>query len=165
MRIGARIRQARKHRGLTQRELGVLVGFDESTADVRIAQYESEVRTPKAELRDKLAEALNINPRYFYNTEQYAAEDIMFLLFELDDDVRLRLTRPDPSEREVHIYIPNNLVNDLLVGWQKVKQAFADGTITKREYDEWKLTWPRSAGKRNHGDAENEWEQDEGATR
>jgi transcriptional regulator with XRE-family HTH domain len=153
MQIGARIKQARKHRGLTQRELGVLVGFDEKTADVRIAQYESEVRTPKADLRDKLAAALNINPRYLYNNDGYAAEDIMFLLFELDDEVRLRLTKPDPRECEVHIYIPYGLVNDFLLDWQRVKQAFADGTMTKREYDEWKLTWPYSAATR---ESENE---------
>jgi transcriptional regulator with XRE-family HTH domain len=65
MQIGERIKQARVHRGLTQKELGKMVGFDEKTADVCIAQYESSMRTPKADMRNKLAEALDINSRYF----------------------------------------------------------------------------------------------------
>jgi len=61
MQIGQRIKQARKHRGLTQKDLGLMVGFDEKNADVRIAQYESEVRTPKPEMRDKIAKALDMD--------------------------------------------------------------------------------------------------------
>lgn len=38
---GMRIRHFRILRGMTQKVLGVAVGFPESSADVRIAQYES----------------------------------------------------------------------------------------------------------------------------
>ena len=38
--IGGRIKKIREFRNLTQRELGVKCGFSESTADVRIGQYE-----------------------------------------------------------------------------------------------------------------------------
>ena len=41
MAVGDRIKRVRQFRGLTQKELGKLVGFDEKTADIRIAQYES----------------------------------------------------------------------------------------------------------------------------
>ena len=50
MAIGERIRYLRNLRGMTMKYLGMLVGFDEKTADVRIAQYESGTRTPKEEL-------------------------------------------------------------------------------------------------------------------
>jgi len=46
MAIGERIRFIRNLRGMTQKGLGAAVGFDEKTADVRIAQYESGTRTP-----------------------------------------------------------------------------------------------------------------------
>jgi len=150
MQFGTRLKQARKHRGLTQKELGMMVGFDEKTADVRIAQYESETRLPKEELRDKMAAALNINPRYLRSYEGFCAEDILFLLFELDDEVRLRLSKPDPLEREINIVIPYGTVNDFLKDWMKVKQALADETITKEDYNEWKLTWPYSASQTSH---------------
>ena len=146
MQIGERIKQARVHRGLTQKELGMMVGFDEKTADVRIAQYESSTRTPKADMRNKLAEALNINYRYFYDSHNYAAEDIMFLLFELDEHHRLELTPFDNEGRTaVNIHIPYPLVDEFLAGWMEEKQALANGEITKSDYTEWKLNWPRSA--------------------
>ena len=148
MQIGQRIKQARLHRGMTQKELGLAVGFEESTADVRIAQYESSTRTPKADMRDKLGEALNINPRYFFNSDLYAAEDIMFLLFELDGVNRLDLTPfKDGTRTRVNVHVNYNLVDDFLVDWMKKKQALADGAITKQDYTEWVLTWPMSATK------------------
>ena len=50
MAIGERIRTFRKRKGLTQKELGVQLGFKESTADIRMAQYEAEKRVPKDDL-------------------------------------------------------------------------------------------------------------------
>ena len=41
MTIGEKIKNARNLRGLTQKELGIKLGFDEKSADVRVAQYES----------------------------------------------------------------------------------------------------------------------------
>ena len=70
---------------MTQKELGIAVGFDEKSADIRIAQYESNTRTPKEDLLRKLAEALDVNYRSLYEPTLYAAEDIMYTLFELDE--------------------------------------------------------------------------------
>ena len=39
--LGERIKRIRTFRGLTQRELGLKLGYEERNADVRIAQYES----------------------------------------------------------------------------------------------------------------------------
>ena len=58
MAIGERIRFFRNLRGMTQKYLGQVVGFPEKTADIRMAQYESGSRTPKAELTENLAAAL-----------------------------------------------------------------------------------------------------------
>ena len=55
MAIGERIRFFRNLQGITQKQLGIFVGFSESTADVRMAQYESGSRGPKADLIKKLA--------------------------------------------------------------------------------------------------------------
>ncbi|MFR7616363.1 MAG: helix-turn-helix domain-containing protein, partial [Faecalibacillus intestinalis] len=49
MKLGARIRKIRMFRNITQKELGRRLGYGESSADVRIAQYESGQRTPKQE--------------------------------------------------------------------------------------------------------------------
>jgi transcriptional regulator with XRE-family HTH domain len=146
MQIGERIKQARVHRGLTQKALGLLVGFDENTADVRIAQYESSTRTPKADMRNKLAAALNINYRYFYDSHAYAAEDYMFLFFEIDEHAPLELTSyVDDGDKKINVHVPYPLVDDFLEHWMEVKQALADGEMSKADYTEWKLNWPGSA--------------------
>lgn len=62
MAIGERIRYFRNKRGMTQKHLGTAVGFPEKSADVRLAQYESGTRSPKAELTKALAEVLDVSP-------------------------------------------------------------------------------------------------------
>lgn len=57
--VGEAIKDIRKTRGITQKQLGIMVGFPESTADIRIAQYESGSRQPKQELLSKICSALN----------------------------------------------------------------------------------------------------------
>ena len=59
MAVGDRIKRARNLRGMTQKELGIAIGFEEKSADIRIAQYESNTRTPKEELLRKIAEVLD----------------------------------------------------------------------------------------------------------
>ena len=39
--FGEKVRLVRTFRGLTQKALGIAVGLNEKTADIRIAQYES----------------------------------------------------------------------------------------------------------------------------
>ena len=50
MAIGERIHFFRLLRGMTQKYLGMTLGFPEKSADVRLAQYETGSRTPKADL-------------------------------------------------------------------------------------------------------------------
>ena len=58
---GYRLKTLRKSRGMTQHELGLAVGFPPASADVRIAQYESGSRLPKADISKKIAQALGID--------------------------------------------------------------------------------------------------------
>lgn len=58
MAIGERIHFFRTLRGMTQKYLGARLGFDEKSADVRIAQYESGPRSPKDNYLALLAETL-----------------------------------------------------------------------------------------------------------
>ena len=83
--MGDKIHRIRDFRGMTQKQLGKAVGFDEKSADVRIAQYESGTRTPKQALVERLAEVLDINPRFLADDEILGAEGVMMMLFELDE--------------------------------------------------------------------------------
>jgi len=50
MAIGKRIHFFRIMRGMTPKYIGMLVSFPERSADMRLAQYETGSRKPKAEL-------------------------------------------------------------------------------------------------------------------
>lgn len=58
--FGEKLRYLRRKNNLTQKELGMAVGFPENTADVRIAQYETNARMPREELLKKLAQVLGV---------------------------------------------------------------------------------------------------------
>ena len=58
MAIGERIHFFRTLRGMTQKYLGMALGFPEKSADVRLAQYENGSRTPKADLTAALAQII-----------------------------------------------------------------------------------------------------------
>ena len=49
MAIGERIRFFRNMKGITQKYLGMVVGFPERSADVRMAQYATGSRPPPAD--------------------------------------------------------------------------------------------------------------------
>ncbi|MDY4414685.1 MAG: helix-turn-helix transcriptional regulator [Ruminococcus sp.] len=143
MAIGNKIKHIRNLRGLTQKEFGRLIGFDENTADVRVAQYESGTRTPKADLLRKMAEVLDVNICYLSEPSLYSAEEIMFSLFELDDNYPVKIL-DTPNEKH-SVCFDSVLMDGFLAEWQTRKQELADGTITPEEYLEWKINFPKTA--------------------
>lgn len=56
MNIGKQLRQIRKEKGLTQKELANMIGCSEIT----IRQYETGKRVPRDEIKRKLAKALEV---------------------------------------------------------------------------------------------------------
>ena len=80
---GQRLKFIRRFRRLTQKELGLLMGYSEKTADVRIAQYEKNARTPNAETTAKLAEVLKVSPAVFSPTICASREDLLQSMYWL----------------------------------------------------------------------------------
>ena len=93
MAVGDRIKRVRNFRKMTMKELGMAVGFDENTADVRIAQYENNSRKPKDELLKKIAAALDVNWRSLYDPVDYADSAAGLNRYEAND---LAARLPDP---------------------------------------------------------------------
>lgn len=62
MKIATLIKEARKKAGLTQKELGALVG----TSEAMISQYENGHRRPKYTTLETIAKALGIEVDYLY---------------------------------------------------------------------------------------------------
>ena len=95
MAIGERIRFFRNLRGMTQKYLGCLVGFPEKTADIRMAQYESGTRSPKADLTNKLAEVFGISPDALNVPDIDSYIGLMHTLFTLEDIYGLTIEKRD----------------------------------------------------------------------
>lgn len=70
----------RHYRNMTQKELGIKIGFSESSAGVRIAQYESGTRLPKHDMIVRIADALSIPNGVFRIT---FFDDIKILLEQI----------------------------------------------------------------------------------
>lgn len=62
IKTGTKIKHIRQYRKLTMKALGELMGFDEKSAAVRIAQWEQGTRNPGSESIAQLSQALNISP-------------------------------------------------------------------------------------------------------
>lgn len=145
MAIGERIRYFRKLRGMKQKDLGVLLGFEEKSADIRIAQYESGKRTPKTDLIQALAIALDTSVDALNAPEIEDGIGLMHTLFAVEDiyglsvdsiNGKLVLTIDD-SERRKNVGLTNMLSN-----WYAVKEQYKAGEITKEEYDKWRYFYP-----------------------
>ena len=96
---GRRIRHYRILRGITQKALGIAAGFSPETADIRIAQYESGVRTPKHALLCTLAEALGVSPSALDIPRIKSHEVLKQLLLALEDEYGLTITITESDER------------------------------------------------------------------
>ena len=159
MAMGERIRFLRNLRGMTQKFLGLQVGFSERTADIRMAQYESGSRTPKADLVEQLAEVLDVNPRFLSNDQILGAEGVMMMLFELDEHYPISIEdcEDEDGNRRKGIVFGSILMTDLLSEWQRRKKDLADGKISKAEYTEWKLNWPKTTDDCGKHEPAKEW--------
>ena len=85
MAIGERIHFFRLLRGMTQKYLGTAVGFPERSADVRLAQYETGSRKPKADLTAALAQVLDVSPQALDVPDIDSQIGLMHTLFTLED--------------------------------------------------------------------------------
>ena len=145
MAIGERIRFFRNLRGMTQKYLGQAVGFPEKTADIRMAQYESGSRSPKAELTENLAGALGVSPLALSVPDIDSYLSLMHTLFTLEDRYGLEVCE---CEDEVHLRVHIHKGRDaaelhrMLTAWGAVAAKLKAGEITKEEYDRWRYRYP-----------------------
>ena len=140
MAVGERIRFIRNLRRMTQQRLGISSGLPEKTADIRIAQYESGTRVPKAELTEKIAEALNVSSAALNVPNIESCVGVMNTLFALEDLYGLM-----PDELDGKPIIRLNQKNksypqllSLLTAWQQANHRWKNGEITREEYDDWR---------------------------
>lgn len=146
MAIGERIRFFRNLRGMTQKYLGTIVGFPEKTADIRMAQYESGSRTPKADLTNKLAEVFEISPQALSVPDIDSYIGLMHTLFTLEDRYGLTIEK---TENGVSIYADPKKgtdateLSEMLNAWAEQSEKYHNGDINRDDYDKWRYNYPK----------------------
>lgn len=145
MAIGKRIRFFRNRKGMTQKQLGELLGFLGKTSDVRMAQYESESRTPKQDLVKEMAHLLDVSPRAITVPEIDSYIGLMHTLFALEDMYGLKIGKIDG---EVCLRLDKSTgttyttMFNMFHAWQEQAARLEQGEITEEEYDQWRYKYP-----------------------
>ena len=147
MAIGERIRFIRNLKGMTQKYLGIQVSFPEKIADIRMAQYESGSRTPKADLINKVAEVFDVSTAALTVPDIESYNGVIHTLFTMEDLYGLRI---DKLDDELCIRLDKGMgVNyismlDMFTAWQEQAEKYKNGEISKEEYDHWRYNYPSS---------------------
>lgn len=120
MTIGQKIQTLRKIHGFTQSQFGQALGFSKSTADVRVAQYETGFRNPKKQTLEKIAVALNVSITTFLpeSPVNSAIQEVVWL---------------SPEDR-LEVEIAMEELN-------KMEEALVSGDIHASELALWKFQW------------------------
>ncbi len=145
MAIGERIKFIRNLRGMTQKYLGMAIGFTEKTADVRMAQYESGARSPKENMTADLANVLDVCPQALAVPDIDSDIGLMHTLFTLEDLRGLRIGEVD-GELCLRLDKSRGLTYaamfEMLSAWLEQAKKLESGEITKEEYDQWRYRYP-----------------------
>jgi len=86
-RVGARIRKIRTERGMSQADLGSLVGLN---AD-RIQKYENGARKPKADMLKKIAGVLGVSTLALTDPNTASYIGAMYAFFEMENNFNIQV--------------------------------------------------------------------------
>lgn len=130
---------------MTQKQLGEILGFLGKTSDVRMAQYESEARTPKQDLVKEMANIFDVSTHALTVPDidtyiglmhtLFALEDMYGLkIGEIDGEICLRLDKSD--------YSTYSSMFKMFHAWQEQSAMLERGEISREEYDQWRYKYP-----------------------
>ncbi len=153
MAIGERIHFFRTMRGMTQKYLGMLLGFPEKSADVRLAQYETGARTPKADLTASLANVLGVSPQALAVPDIDSYIGLMHTLFTLEDRYGLTIDELD-GEVCLRINVCQSKdaarLHEMLCSWRQAAAMLKAGEISREDYDRWRYRYPEFTNTQGH---------------
>lgn len=130
---------------MTQKYLGMQVGFSEQTPSIHIAQYESGSRTPKADLTNNLANVFGVSTSALTVPDIDSYNGLMHTLFTLENLFGFRI---DKLDDELRICLGRGVgtnylkMFDMFSAWQQQAEKYKNGEITKEEYDNWRYNYP-----------------------
>lgn len=151
-RIGTRIRKIRFEKGLSQIELGNILGL---TAD-RVQKYENGARKPKLDMVYRIAKALDVSPYAIMEPVLGDYCGIMNILFSLEEDSIIQIEKNTDVNRLQFTITGDSkdpLYNAVKLWFEKIKSMENDlsqATSDKEKediilgYKNWKWNFPNS---------------------
>jgi transcriptional regulator with XRE-family HTH domain len=88
--IPIRLKEARKNAKFTQKDLGVRIGMEPSSASSRMNHYEKGRHTPDIGTLQRMADELDVPLNYFFCESETAAK-LACLIGKLDHEKQLKL--------------------------------------------------------------------------
>ncbi|WP_205988213.1 helix-turn-helix transcriptional regulator [Pseudoalteromonas sp. CO325X] len=88
--IPSRLKNARVSQGISQKELGIRIGLDESSASSRMNHYEKGRHVPDIQTLKKIADELEVPLAYFFCESELSAE-LSCLIEKLSDEEKSKL--------------------------------------------------------------------------
>lgn len=147
MTFGQKLLKYRLMRNMTQKDLGLAVGFSAATADSRIRKYEKDIMAPKKDIREKIAQALDIHISALSDVDIASPEDMIQSLFQFEDEYSMKI---DKIDGKIALTFDESKANcDQLLGflyaWHSQKNLYAlnaDDENEQKKYQIWKARFP-----------------------
>lgn len=133
MTIGEKIKKVRSLRGLTQKELGLLIGL----SNIRVQQYESGYRIPQGKIMKDICDALEVSECFFINHHMETEEDIIQLLFDLERRCSMEVIQIDEKNNIYGILFKDNIVNEGAKKWYEKRKLMKSGELSENDYALW----------------------------
>ena len=123
-----------------------LLGFSDSQADVRIAQYEKGARSPKEKYLNALAQIFEVSPHALNVPNIDTDIGLMHTLFTLEDTRGLKIGKLDGElclRLDKDAGMTYHSMWDMFNTWYQQAEKLESGEITKEQYDQWRYTYPK----------------------
>lgn len=143
MSFGQRLKRIRNYRDLTMKQLGTKINIPEKQADVRISQYESDHKTPRKDIIEKLANILDVNEFALDTPDLTTNYGAIFTMFEYYYTYGLH---PVKIDGKIYLELDKNIADSSFIKdineWYDTYESFQSGDITKEQFIDWMLKYP-----------------------
>jgi len=156
MTLGEKIKKYRLLHNLKQKDLGKMIGFSSATADSRIRKYEGNIMAPKAEIRNKLVQALDVDSSALSDIDIRSIEDVVRTFFFMEEYLGFEIEKIDLEHyaffRKDKMYFQEREIsklNSYIYIWQQQKKNLLNTKTDNEEdsskkYELWKSRFAKN---------------------
>ena len=123
IKIGKFIADERKRKGYTQKEIGELLGFANTSAGTRIVQYETGIRVPKRNMLATMAQLFEVSPFALMPLDIDTTKGLMHTLFALEDRYGLTVAEEKGEDQSCVAGVEFRITCDIGTGFVCSKQS------------------------------------------